>query len=107
MKKENGVAEIRAIKINERERLCLEVLMECYSDEGMGYVVFRPIIKDTGLTRPEVRRAVRSLARKGLAHYSNALWSDDGPMGAGYCCTEAGKSFLAEGPTKKVGDSNE
>lgn len=43
----------------------------------------------------EIRRIVRYLARKGLAEYFRALWTEDGmPAGAGYCITVAGRSAV-------------
>lgn len=75
--------------INYKERKCLKVLAEHYGLDS-NYLYFIHIMDVTKLTRGEVRRAVRSLARKGLAEYRRGLWSDDGPAGAGYCCTKEG-----------------
>lgn len=52
---------------------------------------FRPLMDETKLTRSEVRRACRSLSRKGLASFSKGLWTDDGePAGSGYGLSFAG-----------------
>ena len=54
-----------------------------------------PIMQDTGLDRKTVRRACRSLKRKGLAQFHNALWTEDGEMyGSGYCATDEAISAL-------------
>lgn len=78
--------------LNENERKVLKVLAEAYSDyEDFCYRGFAGIMSDTGLERKVVRRAARSLARKGFAQYGRGLWTDDGEMaGSGYCCTKAG-----------------
>ena len=45
--------------------------------------------------RPRIRLACRRLARKGLAVYLRALWTDDGDVaGAGYGPTEQGRETL-------------
>ena len=50
------------------------------------------------VTRAEVRRACRSLWRKGLASYHRGLQTEDGEMaGAGYCITREGYDFLLKG----------
>ena len=52
---------------------------------------FAGICEETGLERKVVRRACRSLARKGLAEFHKGLWNDDGkPAGAGYCASRSG-----------------
>lgn len=85
--------------INYKERKCLEVLAE-QGNGGMNdfcYLHFRTIMDATKLTRAEVRRAVRSLARKGLTQYAKGLWTEDGEMfGAGYCCTDGGLKHVDE-----------
>lgn len=55
---------------------------------------FAPIMGDTKLTRTEVRRACRSLKRKGLLEYERGLWSECGPAGAGYGLTRAGREAM-------------
>lgn len=50
-----------------------------------------------GLPLEKVRRAVRGLARKGLAEYHKALSDDDGRfVGAGYCITHLGLKVAEE-----------
>lgn len=50
-----------------------------------------------GTARAGVRRACRSLARKGLAEYHKGLWTEDGePAGAGYCISKVGIAYLEE-----------
>jgi len=57
-----------------------------YEDTGdFGYRRFDDISANTGLDRRTVRRACRSLTRKGLAEYGRGLWTEDGePAGSGY-----------------------
>lgn len=53
---------------------------------------FKGIGRETGLERNLVRRACRSLTRKGYAAFEKGLWSEDGgPRGSGYRATDAGK----------------
>lgn len=82
-------------KINEDERKVLEVLAEVYDPEEWRAYNFGGLSRMLGLDRKEVRRACRSLARKGLAKYERALWNeDDGPAGAGYRATEEGAAMM-------------
>lgn len=54
------------------------------------YMDFRAICRRTKLNRATVRRACRSLARKGYAQYGKGLWNDQGtPAGSGYAATSA------------------
>lgn len=79
-----------SVRVSEREAKCLAVLADSYS-EDFGYLRFSTIQAETGLDRSQVRRSVRTLARKGLAKFSNGLWTDSGEMaGSGYACTDAG-----------------
>lgn len=56
-----------------------------------GCLSFRAIGQRVRLKRPEIRRACRSLARKGLAEFHRGLWSEDGePRGSGYGATRSG-----------------
>lgn len=81
------------MKINDKERTVLEWLANEYS-EDFGYYSFAPIVHHTKLTRAEVRRACRSLKRKGLTQFCVGLWSDNGPAGSGYAATKAGVEFI-------------
>jgi hypothetical protein len=54
-------------------------------------ILFFRYFTERGLTLTQTRRAVRSLARKGLAEYSRAFDCDEGKvMGSGYMATPAG-----------------
>lgn len=82
-------------KINEKERVVLEVLADSYAPEEWGAYSFAPLSKKTSLDVKEVRRACRSLARKGLAQYERVLVDGDGvPAGAGYRATEEGAALI-------------
>ncbi len=74
------------------QRACLCVLARYASDDA-GYLAFRQLASEAELPLPAVKRAVRRLARMGLAGYGRGLWSDDGPAGAGYTITRAGARF--------------
>jgi len=66
-------------------------------DEDFCYLNFDEIARRAGIPKTKVRRAVRGLARKGLAEFRTALWTLDGrPCGSGYRCTEKG---LERSPT--------
>ncbi len=67
----------------------LQFLSAHRADEENCYP-FAPIAQRTGLDRRRVRRACRSLARKGLTQFERGLWTEDGePAGSGYCLSEA------------------
>lgn len=85
------------MRINDTERSVLAVLKNDFDDySDFCYANFASLVKRTKLDRSQVRRAARSLARKGLAEYGRGLWTDEGEMaGSGYCCTKAGAAFLA------------
>ena len=73
--------------MNENESKVLAYMIEegCV---GLAFP-FEPIAVNTGLDRKVVRRACRSLARKGLAQFIRGLWDDEGnPAGSGYGPTE-------------------
>lgn len=79
-------------RLNLHERKVLEAMAESYNDyEDFIYSNFASLSSATGLDRKEVRRAARSLKRKGLAQFMSGLWTEDGEMaGSGYACTSAG-----------------
>ena len=83
------------IKLNHIERKVLMFLVEEFSDE-FGYFSFQGIQGNIpGLDRKQIRRACRSLARKGLTKYARGLWTDDGePRGSGYAATDEGVNFI-------------
>lgn len=89
--------------ISPTELACLRILAERYDDDEGNCYYFRSIAKETKLEIPLVRKAVRSLARKGLAEYMRGLFDQDGMVaGSGYSCTAAGaevvKEFESEDP---------
>ena len=64
-------------------------LREIYSADNA--FTFATIGHGLGLDRPTIRRAVRALARRGLAEYLRGLTTEDGDFaGAGYRITDAG-----------------
>jgi hypothetical protein len=66
-------------------------LGELTRPDGEMCVPFAPLMTYARADRGTVRRICRYLARRGLAKYHKALWTDDGdPAGAGYCITKAG-----------------
>ena len=77
-----------------RERVVLNALVQTVS-EDFGFMSFASITAVCGLDRRLVRRACRSLARKGLAKYARGLWTENGePAGAGYAITREGLAQL-------------
>ena len=82
-------------KINENERKVLVVLEDIYSNDEPGGYSFAPIVRRTKLEVKQVRRACRSLAKKGLAVFERVMWNDDGPAGAGYLATELGAALIS------------
>jgi predicted transcriptional regulator len=82
------------VTVSDRERKCLKILVE-YSDSDASCLYFRTIARRTGLGRIQVKRSVRSLARKGLAEYIRGLFDDEGMVaGSGYCATQTGREFM-------------
>lgn len=80
--------------VNAAEKRVLRFLVDTAAG---GHTCFEPIMRRTRLSRKVVRRACRSLARKGLASFRNGLWTEDGTLyGSGYMATEAGHS-IAQG----------
>lgn len=82
-------------KISLKESEVLRVLATGGAD--FGCFTFKGILSRTvcRLTRSDVRRACRSLKRKGFAEFHHGLWSEDGdPAGAGYRATRSGRFFL-------------
>lgn len=83
------------MRLNEKEHTILEALADSYHPEEWGAYSFAPLSKKVGLEIKEVRRACRSLARKGLAQYERVLVDSDGvPAGAGYRATEEGAALI-------------
>lgn len=84
------------MKLTEPQWKCLEALDDCTEPRGELCAPFVEIEQRTGFDRRAVRLHVRELARLGLAEYHRALWSDDGPAGAGYSISEAGRAAVAK-----------
>jgi hypothetical protein len=83
------------VNVNPIELKVLRVLAASNWYDGFGFLNFRGIAARTKLKRKEIRRAARSLARKGLAEFQKGLWTEDGEVaGSGYGCTKAGADFL-------------
>lgn len=84
------------VKINEKERKVLELLVESYhGTDDWGALYMRAIVAGTDFELHQVRRSVRSLARKGYAQYERGLVDEDGMMaGAGYRATEEGAALI-------------
>jgi len=86
------------IKLNEKEKKILTALVEHYDSSGWGetgFYSFKGISNISDVPIKDVRRNVRSLARKGLAEYQKGLVDEDGaPAGAGYSATKAGAMLL-------------
>lgn len=80
--------------LNANEDKVLRALIGFY-DEEAPYVHFAHLTKRTRLNRKAVRRACRSLKRKGLAEYERGLFTADGdPFGAGYAASDAGLEYF-------------
>lgn len=83
------------ITLNDNERKVLEVLEEISRPDGEMCVAFNYIMGETKFDRKMVRKACRSLARKGLAAFYRGLMTEDGEVaGSGYSITTAGEAFL-------------
>ena len=82
------------IKISERERKCLEVLVYMYKNEA-NCMYFSYIARQADLDVRQTRIAVRSLVRKGLAEYVRGLFDDEGMVaGSGHCATQEGVNLI-------------
>lgn len=83
-------------KLNADERKVLRALHGYYDGySGFSYVGFATLGRRTRLCRKAVRRAARALARKGFAHFSRGLFTEDGELGgSGYSCTRSGAEAL-------------
>ena len=89
------------MKLNDTEKRVLRALAEEWNEE-MNCYYFRTIattVNESGNPKVDlkiVRRACRSLRRKGLAEYQRGLFNDDGEVaGSGYCATRAGAELIA------------
>jgi hypothetical protein len=90
----NDVSD-KLVKINPKERLCLEKLVKDVEDFGWVLFMFY-IVEQTGLTPKEVRRSLRSLKKKGLAELVRGVLDEQSGTlaGSGYAATSAGIDFL-------------
>lgn len=79
---------------------CLRVLYDAaWRDDVFNVRSFLSLQRETGLTRVQVKRAVRRLAGAGLAEYHRGCWTEDGQVaGSGYSITKKGKSIVVEVP---------
>jgi hypothetical protein len=76
----------KTIRVSQLEARVLACLLEDSRATGEMCLHFATIEYRTDLERKIVRRACRSLARKGLAEFFKGLCTDDGEFaGAGYC----------------------
>lgn len=78
------------IRLSEREKALLvgTVNSDWYPD---WYYPFAAIAEITETPRADVRRIVRSLARKGIMQFASGLSTEDGDfLGSGYALTEKG-----------------
>jgi hypothetical protein len=81
-------------KLTDDERRVLQFLAD-EAGGDYGFFGFNPLMRETGFDRKRVRRACRSLRRKGLTEFGRGLWSDDGePAGSGYGATRAGVELI-------------
>ena len=77
-------------RVNENEKAVLSFLVEQNDYDGFYFFSFSRIMDATGLDRKSVRKACRSLKRKGLAKFGSGLWTEDGePAGSGYAAARA------------------
>jgi hypothetical protein len=96
--------EQKPMNLNPNETKVLVELADLHGYEECCYSGFDPLARETGLDRKVVRRACRSLARKGLAEYGRGLWSEDGePAGSGYAATRAGVEGCSDGIAEPPG----
>jgi hypothetical protein len=83
-------------RLNELERKVLRALVSADDYCGFCYLSFKGIRAKTRLGIKEIRRACRSLTRKGLAEYGRGLWTEDGePAGSGYAASRAARSYAS------------
>lgn len=81
------------MKINDNEKKVLIHLLTIYGGE-FDCTFFKYIAKATKLSIKQVRRACRSLKKKGLTDYVVGLFNDNGEIvGSGYCATELGRKI--------------
>ncbi len=87
-------------KLTKSETLCLRVIAEAYKEPEHCVLFYSHIMNYTLLNQTQARRAVRSLARKGLVEHQVAFDCDDGKvMGSGYIATFKGIATAGELPS--------
>lgn len=92
---ETNMEEKKKVRINDNERKVLTVLDEVTDTWGERCLPFSWIIDGENLDLKAVRRACRSLRKKGLAEFHRGLMDEDGQVaGSGYCISKAGKAFM-------------
>jgi hypothetical protein len=66
-------------------------------------ISFSTVAQRAEIDHKKVRRAVRGLARKGLAKFYRTSWTDDGePHGAGYGLTAEGRALIDAALSEEV-----
>jgi hypothetical protein len=84
------------LRISQRERTLLTAMQKHTHDLGWGWS-FQGLSHISDLPLGQIRRTVRSLARKGLAQFQRVMWAENGqPVGAGYALTPEGRQFGKE-----------
>lgn len=78
------------MKVSAREMACLKVLADAYPCAEQNVLFYSHIVYETGLELTQARRAVRALARKGLAKRSSCYDYDGMLAGSGYSATAIG-----------------
>jgi hypothetical protein len=82
-----------SVRLTDMERETLSAWRRC--EEGCGFG-FKTAAKFCATPPHNIRRATRSLARKGMLEYQRCLyWEDECQIGAGYTLTRAGAEAIA------------
>lgn len=83
--------------MNDAEKKVLAILAANHrGGNEFLFCSFSSLGSETNLERKVVRRACRSLARKGYARFASGLWTEDGePAGSGYGATHDGLKAAA------------
>ena len=85
------------VRVSDMEARCLKALAALSRPDGEMCRPFCVVEGETGLSRRDVRRSIRALARKGLAEFHSGLCNEDGGFaGSGYCVTGAALRALAK-----------
>lgn len=87
------MAETEAIKLVGYEAKAFSAWRE--TPEDFDVLNFSTVASRAQMDHKKVRRAVRGLARKGLAKFYRTSWTDEGePHGAGYGLTGKGRAMI-------------